>query len=94
MRRRHPQFPRPPRPGNRRSADRPRRGLRIESGDIVIGDRDGIVVVPRARAQATLAPLADVREGEAALEAKVKAGLKVPDFVRAILESDRVRRID
>ena len=52
------------------------------------------MVVPRARAQATLAPLADVREGEAALEAKVKAGLKVPDFVRAILESDRVRRID
>ena len=69
-------------------------GLRIESGDIIVGDRDGIVVVPRARAEATLAALVDVRAAEAALEAKVKDGLEIPDFMRAILESDRVRRID
>ena len=68
-------------------------GLRIESGDILIGDRDGVVVVPRLRAEAVLAALSQVREAEAALEAKVKAGLEIPDFVRAILESDRVRKI-
>jgi 4-hydroxy-4-methyl-2-oxoglutarate aldolase len=69
-------------------------GLRVESGDIVIGDRDGVVVVPRGRAQDVLAALADVRKAEAALEAKVKGGLELPDFVRGILESDRVRRVD
>jgi len=69
-------------------------GLRIESGDILIGDRDGVVVVPRARAAAVAEALAQVRRAEAALEAKVKAGLEIPDFVRSVLESARVRRID
>jgi 4-hydroxy-4-methyl-2-oxoglutarate aldolase len=62
----------------------------IASGDILLGDDDGIVVVPRESAKAVLAKLADVRAAEATLEAKVKAGLEVPDFVQAILDSDRV----
>jgi 4-hydroxy-4-methyl-2-oxoglutarate aldolase len=69
-------------------------GLRIESGDVLIGDRDGVVVVPRARAPAVLEGLKAVRAAEAALEAKVKAGLEIPDFVKGVLESDRVRRVE
>jgi regulator of RNase E activity RraA len=69
-------------------------GLRIESGDILIGDRDGVVVVPRARVAAVVEALAQVRIAEAALEAKIKAGLKIPDFVQAVLDSDRTRRVD
>ena len=65
-------------------------GIAIESGDIIIGDNDGIVVVPLAQATDVLGKLTDVRAAEAALEAKVKAGLDVPDFVQAILRSDRV----
>lgn len=65
-------------------------GVTIESGDIVIGDGDGVVIVPRARIASALERLAGVRTAEAALEAKVKAGLEVPDFVEAILKSDRV----
>jgi 4-hydroxy-4-methyl-2-oxoglutarate aldolase len=69
-------------------------GLRIESGDILVGDRDGVVVVPRARAAAVVEVLATVRAAEAALEAKIVAGLQIPEFVEAILNSDRVVRID
>ena len=69
-------------------------GLRIESGDILIGDRDGIVVVPREQAASVLKALAEVRVAEAALEAKVKGGLEIPDFVTAILASNRVRHIE
>jgi 4-hydroxy-4-methyl-2-oxoglutarate aldolase len=69
-------------------------GLRVESGDILIGDRDGVVVVPRDQAGAVLKALADVRAAETALEAKVKAGLEMSDFARAVLESDRVRYIE
>jgi 4-hydroxy-4-methyl-2-oxoglutarate aldolase len=65
-------------------------GVAIDSGDILIGDSDGVVVVPRAAAKMVIDRLADVRAAEAALEAKVKAGLEVPDFVSAILDSDRV----
>jgi 4-hydroxy-4-methyl-2-oxoglutarate aldolase len=69
-------------------------GLRVESGDIVIGDRDGIVIVPREQAAAVLQALTEVRTAEAALEAKVKGGLELSDFARAVLASDRVRYID
>jgi 4-hydroxy-4-methyl-2-oxoglutarate aldolase len=65
-------------------------GVAVESGDIIIGDNDGIVVIPRNRANAVLTRLTEVRAAEAALEAKVKAGLEVPDFIQAILASDRV----
>jgi 4-hydroxy-4-methyl-2-oxoglutarate aldolase len=65
-------------------------GMTIAPGDIVIGDNDGIVIVPLAQAETVLGRLNDVRAAEAVLEAKVKAGLEVPDFVQAILVSDRV----
>jgi 4-hydroxy-4-methyl-2-oxoglutarate aldolase len=65
-------------------------GVAVEPGDIVIGDNDGVVIVPRGEVRPVLNRLADVRAAEAALEAKVKAGLEVPDFVQAILASDRV----
>ena len=65
-------------------------GVAIDSGDILIGDDDGVVVIPRAETGAVLNRLSEVRAAEAALEAKVKAGLEVPDFIKAILTSDRV----
>lgn len=69
-------------------------GIAIDSGDIVIGDEDGVVVVPRARAEATVAALAGVRAAEAALDKRVREGLELPDFIAAILASDRVVEID
>lgn len=69
-------------------------GVTVQSGDLVAGDRDGVVVVPRARIEEVTAALARVREAEAALEAKVAGGLKVPDFAAGLLASDRVRRLD
>lgn len=68
-------------------------GAAVESGDLVLGDRDGVVIVPRGEIATVLRRLADVRAAEAALEAKVKAGLQVPDFIQAILDSDRVVEI-
>ncbi len=69
-------------------------GVRVESGDLVVGDRDGVVVVPQLRIDAVIESLARIREAEAGLEAKVQAGLKIPDFVAGLLASDRVRRLD
>lgn len=69
-------------------------GVAVDAGDIVIGDRDGVVIVPRRKIAAVLEALKGVRAAESALEAKVKAGLEIPDFARAILDSDRVIEID
>jgi 4-hydroxy-4-methyl-2-oxoglutarate aldolase len=65
----------------------------IASGDILVGDRDGVVVVPLGEAPAVLARLGEVKAAEARLDALVRGGLEVPDFVTAIIESDRVEEI-
>lgn len=65
-------------------------GMPVESGDILIGDADGVVVIPRLKAAAVIARLDGVKAAEASLDAKVKGGLTLPDFVQAALDSDRV----
>jgi 4-hydroxy-4-methyl-2-oxoglutarate aldolase len=69
-------------------------GVAVNSGDIIVADMNGVVVVPLEKAPAVVASLADVKAAEAALEARVKAGLTLPDFARALLDSDRVHRVD
>jgi 4-hydroxy-4-methyl-2-oxoglutarate aldolase len=69
-------------------------GVAVGPGDIVIGDEDGVVVVSFARIDQTIERLAAVRAAEAALEARVKAGLGVPDFIRALIDGGRFREVD
>ena len=64
-------------------------GVAVRSGDIVVADADGVVIVPQEQASAVLAALDRVREAEASMEAKVKAGLGVPEFITAIVNSER-----
>jgi len=49
-------------------------GVGVCSGDIVVGDADGVVVVPLAEAEAVLASLHAVQAAEAIAAAKVKDG--------------------
>lgn len=49
-------------------------GVAIASGDIVVGDEDGVVVIPLADAAAVLTRLAAVRAAEDMAIAEVKAG--------------------
>lgn len=69
-------------------------GVTVASGDIVLGGRDGVVVVPQGRASQTLMELIAVREAEAAMLAKVRGGLTEVGFVVELLAGDRVRRVD
>ena len=51
-------------------------GVPVATGDIVVGDRDGVVVVPHARIKATLDSLEQVKAMEAATLERVRGGLK------------------
>jgi len=68
-------------------------GVAVASGDIVVADRDGVVIVPLGEAPAVLARLVDVKAAEASMDAKVKGGLELPDWMRALLASGRVEDI-
>jgi 4-hydroxy-4-methyl-2-oxoglutarate aldolase len=51
-------------------------GVTVASGDVVVGDRDGVAVVPRTRIDETLKNLERVKAAEAATLERVRAGLK------------------
>lgn len=69
-------------------------GVQVETGDVIVGDVDGVVVVPFDRVESVLARLVEIRRAEAALDARVKAGLGVPEFVTALFDGGRVREVD
>ena len=68
-------------------------GVAIGPGDIIVGDRDGVVAVPLAQAQAVAERLEHVKNVEAEAEAKVKKGIKLKFWDPAALGS-RLRYLD
>lgn len=68
-------------------------GVAIGPGDIIVGDRDGVVAVPLAQAAHVAAQLEVVRKKEAEAEARVKSGEKLK-FWDPVALGDRVRYLD
>jgi len=66
-------------------------GRTIGTGDIIIGDRDGVVTVPFARIAEVLARLEEVKSAEAAMLKKVRAGLKEVAKAEELLKGPRVK---
>ncbi|WGW05707.1 RraA family protein [Tropicibacter oceani] len=60
-------------------------GRMIATGDMIIADRSGVVVVPLARIDAVLEKLEQVKQLEAELEAKVAAGFRTPMDLDALV---------
>ena len=69
-------------------------GVAVGPGDVVVGDGDGIVVVPLAAIDAVVERLVAVKAAEAALDAKVRGGLQLPDFIRSMIDAGRFREVD
>jgi 4-hydroxy-4-methyl-2-oxoglutarate aldolase len=69
-------------------------GVVIAAGDLVIGDPDGVVIVPQATIPAVLAELAIVRQREAAMEAAIAAGARLPAWLEGLLAEKGVRVVD
>jgi regulator of RNase E activity RraA len=60
-------------------------GIVVQAGDIIVGDEDGVVVVPQADAPAVAERLKTVAEKEAHMAADLAAGRLVPEWVDAAL---------
>ena len=69
-------------------------GQQIASGDMVIADSDGVVIVPFAEIDAVLQRLSRIKELEDERDQQVAAGLTVPQNVLEILHSKRTLLTD
>ncbi|HEY4249587.1 MAG TPA: hypothetical protein VGM87_00215 [Roseomonas sp.] len=67
-------------------------GLRVEPGDIVVGDADAVVIVPQARAEAVLRALEQVRANEVQAEQRVRDGATMSPPMEPILAAARIIR--
>lgn len=55
-------------------------GHPVASGDVIVADQDGVVVVPQGRLHDVIARLPAIREAEVEMERAVREGLRVPAF--------------
>lgn len=69
-------------------------GQEVETGDMIVADRDGVVVVPFERLDEVIANLDRIRSAEKAQDSKVAGGLRAPDWVTELLDSDAVKFSD
>lgn len=68
-------------------------GLRIEPGDIVLGDDDGIVIVPRARAAGAIACAREIGLGEQRTHAAFARG-ETPEWLARLIVDTPVDDMD
>ncbi len=65
-------------------------GQRVETGDMIVADRDGVVVVPFGKIDGTIEMLTKVAELEHALDAQLEDGFDIPPDILDLLESDQI----
>ena len=69
-------------------------GVEVDSGDMIVADHDGVVVVPFEQLDAVVSRLQRIRELEHVLDQEVNDGLKMPQGIRELLDSDQTRFVD
>lgn len=70
-------------------------GVRVDAGDLVMGDRDGVVIVARSEVERVVATVAEIRKAEAELIARIeRENLTAFAFMDDLLASDKVRFVD
>ncbi|HVE89812.1 MAG TPA: hypothetical protein VNA44_08940 [Burkholderiaceae bacterium] len=69
-------------------------GVMVNSGDVVIGDQDGVVVVAREALEGVLNALTDVKAKEVKMEELVAKGAKLPPGFDQLLAEKGVLYLD
>lgn len=69
-------------------------GVTVTSGDVVLGDDDGVVVVPQAALGAAVSALEEVKAKEKKMDQAVRSGAGVPDWLPEAFRTKGVRFVD
>jgi len=64
--------------------------VHVRPGDVVVGDADGVVVVPGDRLERVLADLDRVRAAEVEMERQVRGGLTLTEAARRMVAGARI----
>jgi 4-hydroxy-4-methyl-2-oxoglutarate aldolase len=69
-------------------------GVLINAGDVLVGDIDGVVVVPRTQVGAVARELEAIADKEKKMESAVASGAKYPAWLDDVLKSASIRYVD
>ena len=69
-------------------------GRTVQTGDMVVADRDGVVIVPFEDIDQVIERLIHIKELESELDKEVDDGLKLPENIAKMLQSDEVSYVD
>ena len=69
-------------------------GMEVETGDMIVADRDGVVVVPYELIEQVISRLDRIKELETLLDKDVEDGLKVFPATVELLESAQTKYVD
>lgn len=69
-------------------------GAEVSSGDIILGDEDGVVVIPAASVSEVAQVLPELKAAEAEAEARVRDGQQMPGWAEGFFASERVKSLD
>lgn len=68
-------------------------GVSISSGDVVVSDDSGVVIVPYLQLDSVIGAIERISKLESDLDKQVADGLVVPEDIRIFMQSDQVKRI-
>lgn len=68
-------------------------GRQVETGDMVVADHDGVVIVPFAQIDAVIEKLETIRALETTLDAQIDTGLHIFPATLDLLKSDKVKYV-
>ncbi len=66
-------------------------GAYVQPGDLVVGDADGIVVVPRSHLEAVLVQVEDIDEVERDQERAIRDRVPLPDLMAVLARKKRIK---
>ena len=69
-------------------------GQKVESGDIIVADLDGVVVVPHSKIDIIIERLSHITDLEYSLDVEVRVGLKIPGPVKEMVLETNVKFVD
>lgn len=68
-------------------------GREVRSGDVLVTDKDGVVVVPQDQIASVIARVKEIQAAEADLDLQVRNGLKQPPYLEEMIAAGQVKEL-